>query len=310
MITVAPNRAEPFVARASAMPPMPEVAMRLLRALDRDDLSLPELAAIVGRDPALAARVLRLANSARYAPSRRIATLGDAAALLGLRTLRDVALAACLVGSFPKVEGFDRLVFWRGTLALAAYAQTLAQLLGDVDPDTAYVGGLMLRTGQILMLMVDPSMVQRIGRLSSEIDSRMSFERSLLGCNHPEITAELARHWQFPTELVEAFRAAAGRGAAPGQRDLREPRTWPDGLRGAGVDPPGPARTARPRSGVAGGGAAGARRRGRRRARAGALTAARPPARAAVRFRTVRPGPPGSPTDRPSVGAAEAAESR
>lgn len=209
MITVAPNRAEPFVARAAAMPPMPEVAMRLLRALDRDDLSLPELAAIVGRDPALAARVLRLANSARYAPSRRIATLGDAAALLGLRTLRDVALAACLVGSFPKVEGFDRLVFWRGTLALAAYAQTLAQLLGDIDPDTAYVGGLMLRTGQILMLMVDPPMVQRIGRLSTEIDSRMSFERSLLGCNHPEITAELARHWQFPTELIDAFRAAS-----------------------------------------------------------------------------------------------------
>lgn len=209
MITVAPNRAEPFVARAAAMPPMPEVAMRLLRALDRDDLSLPELAAIVGRDPALAARVLRLANSARYAPSRRVATLGDAAALLGLRTLRDVALAACLVGSFPKVDGFDRLVFWRGTLALAAYAQTLARLLGDVDPDTAYVGGLMLRTGQILMLMVDPPMVQRIGRLSSEIDSRMSFERSLLGCNHPEITAELARHWRFPTELIDAFRAAS-----------------------------------------------------------------------------------------------------
>lgn len=59
------------------------------------------------------------------------------------------------------------------------------------------------------MLMVDPDMTQRIGRLSLEIDSRISFENSLLGCSHPEITAELARHWRFPNTLVTAFGAAS-----------------------------------------------------------------------------------------------------
>ena len=93
--------------------------------------------------------------------------------------------------------------FWRTTLATAAYAQPLARFLEE-DEDAAYLGGLMLRTGQLLMLMVDPDMTQRIGRLSLEIDSRISFENSLLGCSHPEITAELARHWRFPNTLVTA----------------------------------------------------------------------------------------------------------
>lgn len=208
MNAVVTSRTDRFVQQACALPAMPEVANKLLRSFDRDDLSLNELAGLIGRDQTLSARVLRLANSARYSPSRSVTSLNDAAMALGTRTLRDLALSACMVGMFPSIPGFDRLAFWRTTLATAAYAQPLARFLQE-DEDAAYLGGLMLRTGQLLMMMVDPDMTQRIGRLSLEIDSRISFENSLLGCSHPEITAELARHWRFPNVLVTAFNAAA-----------------------------------------------------------------------------------------------------
>ena len=204
MNAVVTSRTDRFVQQACALPAMPEVANKLLRSFDRDDLSLNELAGLIGRDQTLSARVLRLANSARYSPSRSVTSLNEAAMTLGTRTLRDLALSACMVGMFPSIPGFDRLAFWRTTLATAAYAQPLARFLEE-DEDAAYLGGLMLRTGQLLMLMVDPDMTQRIGRLSLEIDSRISFENSLLGCSHPEITAELARHWRFPNTLVTAF---------------------------------------------------------------------------------------------------------
>ncbi|MBP8271433.1 MAG: HDOD domain-containing protein [Sphaerotilus sp.] len=196
----------PFVQRACTLPAMPEVAHKLLKSFEQDDLPLQEVAGLIGRDQALAAKVLRLANSSRYSPSHTVTSLNDASASLGMRTLRDLTLSASMVGAFPAMQGFDRLGFWRGTLAVAAYAQPIARAL-DLDEDMAYLGGLMLRTGQLLMWMVDPDHAEQAGVLAKELDSRIGFETVLFGVAHPEITAELARHWQFPTVLVEAFRA-------------------------------------------------------------------------------------------------------
>ncbi len=202
------NPNDAYLRQASAMPAMPEVAQRLLRSFERDDLSLGELAALIGKDQALAGKVLRLANSARYSPSRTVASLADATASLGLRTLRDLTLSACMTGAFPVVAGFDRKRFWQSNLAIAAYADPLAKTLG-VDEDMAFLGGLMLRTGQILMMVVDPETQAEIERASTEADSRLGFEKARVGFTHPEVTATLARHWRFPEPLCAAFAAAA-----------------------------------------------------------------------------------------------------
>lgn len=202
------DRADPFLQVASTLPAMPEVATQLLNSLDRDDLSISDLTRLIGRDQALSAKVLRLANSARYSPSRNIAALGDAAACLGLRTLRDLTLSAAMAGAFPQLPGFDRVTFWKANLSTGAYAQALARAL-DVDPDEAYLGGLMLRTGQLLMAMVNPPELAQVLRQAVEVDSRIGFEHALIGRTHPEITAGLARHWKFPERLAQAFAAAA-----------------------------------------------------------------------------------------------------
>lgn len=197
----------PYLQCASTLPAMPEVANTLIRSFSRDDLSLPEVAALIGRDQALAAKVLRLANSPRYTARQGIASLKDAAATLGLRAMRDLTLSACMSSAFPQVIGFDRLAFWRSTLALAAYTQPLARALG-VDEDEAYLGGLVLRTGQILMLMVDPEHAVLAHYQSTTVDSAIGVETSLVRCSHPEITAALAHHWRFPDTLVMALTAA------------------------------------------------------------------------------------------------------
>ncbi len=198
----------PYLKEASAMPAMPEVAQRLLRSFERDDLSLGELAALIAKDAVLAGKVLRLANSARYSPSRSIGSLAEATASLGLRTLRDLTLSACLTGAFPSVAGFDRKRFWQSNLAVAAYANPLAKAL-DVDEDMAFIGGLMLRCGQILMVVADPVAQADIERASTLADSRFGFEMSRLGFTHAQVTAALARHWRFPEPLCRAFDAAA-----------------------------------------------------------------------------------------------------
>jgi len=199
--------AEKFFAGNAALPTMPEVASRLLRSFDDDNISLGAVADLIGKDSTLAAKVLRLANSARYSPSHQIARISDAAAALGLETLRNLSMAACLSGAFPVVKGLDRAQFWRHSMATANYARILSKML-QLDADTAYLAGLMLRTGQLLMAMSEPELVADVEAHAAEPGSRFSLEEHRFGCTHADVTASLAAHWHFPAELVEAFKDA------------------------------------------------------------------------------------------------------
>lgn len=202
--------AERFFVKHNALPTMPEVASRLLKSFDDDHVGLAQIAALIEKDGALTAKVLRLANSAHYSPSHQIATVVDAAHALGLETLRNLAMAACLSGAFPKVQGLDRAVFWRHSIATANYARILARMLGaDADTtDTAYLAGLMLRTGQLLMAIDAPQLVADVEAHAAEPGSRFSLEEHRFGCTHADVTASLASHWHFPDRMVEAFKDA------------------------------------------------------------------------------------------------------
>jgi len=199
--------AEKFFEKNNALPTMPEVASRLIRSFDDENVSLGAIADLIGKDAALAAKVLRLANSARYSPSHQISSLNDAAATLGMETLRNLSLAACLSSAFPVIPGLDRALFWRHSIATAAYSRILSRML-QLDADTAYLSGLMLRTGQLLMALRDPELVADVEAHAAEPGSRFSLEMHRFGCTHADVTACLAAHWHFPASMVEAFKDA------------------------------------------------------------------------------------------------------
>ena len=197
-----------FFDHAIDLPTLPEVAQRLMATFGRDDVSLRELATLIGQDPALTARLLKLANSVRYRPRERITRLQDAAAMIGLGPLRSLAMGACLARVFPVLPGFDRLRFWRQNLATAAYSRWLASTLG-LDTDTAEVAGLVLRSGELLMMMTAPGTAVLVESLAGAPDSLFALQRLHFGCSHAELSAELALRWRFPTTIVDTLYTAA-----------------------------------------------------------------------------------------------------
>lgn len=199
-----PAAAERFFANAAKLPAMPEVATRLMKSFDDDRVGLPQIAELIGKDPGLSAKVLRLANSARFSPAHRIATLQDAANALGMDTLRNLTMAAAISGSFPVIPGLDRLAIWRHAAATAAYARLLGKLV-RLDADEVFVAGMMLRTGQLLMAMSEPQQIADVEAHAQEPGSRYSLEQHRFGCTHADVTASLAAHWHFPAEMVQAF---------------------------------------------------------------------------------------------------------
>jgi HD-like signal output (HDOD) protein len=99
------------------LPTISEVAHALIASLDDENVSTKQLAAIIARDPALTAKLMRLANSARFGASRAISSLDEAIALTGIAHIRTLALAACFAESFPQLPGLDTKEFWNSSMA-------------------------------------------------------------------------------------------------------------------------------------------------------------------------------------------------
>jgi HD-like signal output (HDOD) protein len=201
------NASERYLENPNALPVMPELAVRLMRTLEREDTTLTEVAALIEHDPSLAVKVLRVANSAAVGAQREVASLRDAANLIGMRHLRELSLAACVTNLFPKDGQFDRARFWRHGVATAGHAKVLAGLC-DINPDTAYMAGLVMRIGRVLMLQVEPEIVARCDDLNDAPDSLIGHEIEWLGCSHLEVSAALAKRWNFPKDIVDALTAA------------------------------------------------------------------------------------------------------
>lgn len=190
------------------LPTMNEVAQSLVRTLHDENVSVGAVARTITDDPALTAKLLRLANSARFGLPRGVATVDEAIQMVGMVQVRNLCLGACLADSFPAVPGLNRQQFWASSTACAGYAQWLAEPLG-IDGQTAWLTGLMLRLGELLIAQATPQVLQQIEQLPQLPGVRWERERTLLGFTETQITAELARRWNFPMQMVQALHRAA-----------------------------------------------------------------------------------------------------
>lgn len=190
------------------LPVMSEVAHSLISTLDNENASATLISDIISRDPALTAKLLRMANSARFGASRGIASLDDAITMTGMAQVRTLSLAACMSDCFPEMPGLDRAEFWNSSMACAGYAKWIASSIG-VDGNHAWLAGMMLRLGELLIGQVDAVSLIEIEQQPHLPGGRWQREQRLIGFNEGQITAELARRWNFPPTLVEAFNTAS-----------------------------------------------------------------------------------------------------
>ncbi|MDR3413955.1 MAG: HDOD domain-containing protein [Formivibrio sp.] len=203
------------------LPTVPKVVQELIDSFNKADIDISAIAARVALDQVIAAKTLRLANSAHFAPTKRIGSLNEAVMVLGFSTLRTLVLASGITGAFITTPGFDRKSFWRHSLDIAAYARWLARLSGE-DTDAAFTCGLTHNIGELLIHVVSPELAVHIDRSVEKGADRRILEDNNIGFDYIDVGAELARRWNFP----EAFRLAILHQNAP----LRNPESGPLGL--------------------------------------------------------------------------------
>lgn len=189
------------------LPTMPEVAHELINSLNDEDAPVATVRNAFAKDPALTVKLLRLANSARYGLSREVSTLDDAMTIVGMAQVRTLALSACLSNAFPVAPGLNREDFWRESQACAGYAQWLANSIGS-DGQQAWLTGFMVRLGELMIVQNSPEKLSEIEREPHYPGARWERESHALGFNEGQITAEMARRWKFPQEIVSALESS------------------------------------------------------------------------------------------------------
>ena len=205
----------------TALPPLPEAMTEVLLALNRSQLSAKRSIELIEHDPALAARTLRLANSAFYGVPGRVASIGDAVRMLGLRTVSGVLAAAAVhntlrVGACP---GFHFQAYWQHAIATALAARALAPIAGR-DADEAFLAGLVHDIGQLALAAFQPGHASAaLAQAQARDLPAEQAEQAVLGLAHPQVGALLAMHWHFPAPIVQAIaQHHAAEPAGPGQR--------------------------------------------------------------------------------------------
>jgi HD-like signal output (HDOD) protein len=186
------------------LPVMSEVGHALIRTLNDEDATGPQVAAIIAKDATLTAKLLRLANSASFGLSRSVSSVGDAISLVGMGRVRTLGLAASMGDAFPPVEGLSQTEFWRSCMVSAGYAQWLAAHLG-LDGSEAWLASMMVRLGEVMIAQVQPASLAEIEKQPRQPGGRWERETRLTGFSEGQITAELARRWNFPAEIVRAL---------------------------------------------------------------------------------------------------------
>ncbi|MCP4718375.1 MAG: HDOD domain-containing protein, partial [Desulfobacteraceae bacterium] len=192
------------------LPSFPQVAAKLLEASRDETVSLTDLSKILETDPGISVRVLQIVNSAFYGLGRKVIKLSDAVVLLGLDEIKKVALGMTVFEKMfksGKAKQFDRLLFWRHSLAVAVLSLEIAKETGYPDPEEAYIAGLLHDIGKIFLdVHGKKDYGSFIQDLSTTTELIIEKERSSLGLGHDDIGAFFCSLWKLPDKLVMAVK--------------------------------------------------------------------------------------------------------
>jgi putative nucleotidyltransferase with HDIG domain len=183
------------------LPLLPQAASRVMAIASDPSADAAKLSALIHQDQALAAHVLRIANSPAYMPRSPVVSLQHAVAMLGITLLSEIAFTASLKSGAFKVPGFEDDVkqLWRHSLASGAYAKEVARMR-RVNVESAYLCGLLHAIGKPVILRTATTLAH---------ERRIPLEKPVLygwvEGYHTQVGLLIADKWGLPKQVAAAI---------------------------------------------------------------------------------------------------------
>ncbi|MCW8132402.1 MAG: HDOD domain-containing protein [Planctomycetota bacterium] len=196
-------------ARHVTLPVCPSVFLKLQELMQQPKTTCGDLQKVIALEPALAAQVLKTANSAMFGLKRSVCSIDEAVLRLGLNEIWVVASALNAKQAYGAAGGWSEFNQnqWAHSLKMGLLAKALGERLNQQTADVFFTAGLLHDIGKQLFHVVDPAYADRT--LDGLVHGHYlcDQEREAFGATHPQLGAELLRDWKVPapvTRLVES----------------------------------------------------------------------------------------------------------
>ena len=184
-----------------SLPLLPHVATEVLNLTSDPDADMAKLAALIQQDQAIASQVLRISNSAAYAPRSPIVSMQQAVSWLGMKMLGELAMTISIENGVFRVQGYEPEItsLWRQALASGLYAKEIARV-GRHNVEGAFLSGLLHTIGKPVVLNAVLEIQQTMG-LALEWESFSM----LLDVHHVQVGVSVVEKWKLPPQVKEAI---------------------------------------------------------------------------------------------------------
>ncbi len=197
------------MARSENLPVLPQAVSQVMRLADDPNSSQKDLEKAFERDPAITAKILKVANSAYYGGTQ-VPTIGRAISFLGMTTIRSLVVGVAfqqVLGNRTEVRGFDKLGYWRHSLATAVSSRILGKLTMPAKSEELYCAGMMHDIGLLILERFLPKELEEAIDLSTKSGRPLlECEKKFMDFDHLEVGSLLTEKWGLSDLIIQAIR--------------------------------------------------------------------------------------------------------
>lgn len=217
---------------AGNLPSPKGVALTVMQLCQQEDIQLSKIAHAIRGDPALAGRIIKMANAINPNKRRPIASVSpETLIIIGTNTVQQIVLGFSLVNTNPneKCVAFDYAHFWSHSIAMATAAQAIGSTTRIAPPAELFTCGLLSGVGRIALASVKPDAYTEVLQQTNGMDNAalVAAEKKRFGIHHAELSHMMMSDWGLPrfyTEAVLFHEAPETSWFAPGSRQAK--LTW------------------------------------------------------------------------------------
>ena len=194
-----------LIKKVEQIPTLPAVSQKILEIVKDEDVSIKEIVTLIETDQALAAKLLKVANSAFYGCLNKVSSIDHATVILGMKEVKSILLGFSVQNFFAQHEGSlcDQTRFWRHGIICSQVAKLLGRNFNIRNDETLFLIGLIHDIGKVVLdQYLYEEFEQIIEYLSANKSTFSQAEKAVIGTTHYQIAAKLLRQWQFPNDVI------------------------------------------------------------------------------------------------------------
>ncbi|MCW8833155.1 MAG: HDOD domain-containing protein [Colwellia sp.] len=196
-----------YAEQASELFVLSESFLRIKELIDNESSTIDDISEVILIDPALAASILKLANSSFFSYPGKIDTISKAVLVLGITEVYNLVIAYFVTKAFNAVTADKQYLenFWEQSVDCALIIKYLSSSLNVANAERLFILGLLHNIGELIIQQISPEKIPLCQ--SDDINTRSwQKQQAVLGFTYADCSSELLKLWQLPYNLIAPIR--------------------------------------------------------------------------------------------------------